>query len=173
MDNKLGKLLLHVPIISDKIKELIRQKAMEVFGGNFIEIIIGGAPFNAEVEAFVRSINFPYTIAYGMTECGPIICHNHWTELKQASCGTVAARMEAKVLSSNPSEVPGELVCRGANVMLGYYKNEEATGQVMIKTVGCTREIWQLLIPKDTFISKVVVRICCSPLPGKIFIPRK
>lgn len=133
VDNKLGKLLLHVPIISDKIKELIRQKAMEVFGGNFIEIIIGGAPFNAEVEAFVRSINFPYTIAYGMTECGPIICHNHWTELKQASCGTVAARMEAKVLSSNPSEVPGELVCRGANVMLGYYKNEEATGQVIDK----------------------------------------
>lgn len=133
VDNKLGKLLLHVPIISDKIKELIRQKAMEVFGGNFIEIIIGGAPFNAEVEAFVRSINFPYTIAYGMTECGPIICHNHWTELKQASCGTVAARMEAKVLSPNPTEVPGELVCRGANVMLGYYKNEEATGQVIDK----------------------------------------
>ena len=133
VDNKLGKLLLHVPIISDKIKELIRQKAMEVFGGNFIEIIIGGAPFNAEVEAFVRSINFPYTIAYGMTECGPIICHNHWTELKQASCGTVAARMEAKVLSPNPTEVPGELVCRGANVMLGYYRNEEATGQVIDK----------------------------------------
>ena len=131
VDNKLGKLLLHVPIISDKIKELIKQKAMEVFGGNFIEIIIGGAPFNAEVEAFLKMIDFPYTIAYGMTECGPIICHSHWTELKLASCGKVAARMEAKVLSPNPSVIAGELVCRGANLMLGYYKNEEATRQVI------------------------------------------
>lgn len=131
VDNKLGKQLLHVPIISDKIKELIKQKAMEVFGGNFIEIIIGGAPFNAEVEAFLKMIDFPYTIAYGMTECGPIICHSHWTELKLASCGKVAARMEAKVLSPNPSAIAGELVCRGANLMLGYYKNEEATRQVI------------------------------------------
>ena len=131
VDNKLGKLLLHVPIISDKIKELIKQKAMEVFGGNFIEIILGGAPFNAEVEAFLKMIDFPYTIAYGMTECGPIICHSHWTELKLASCGKVAARMEAKVLSPNPSAIAGELVCRGANLMLGYYKNEEATRQVI------------------------------------------
>lgn len=131
VDNKLGKLLLHVPIISDKIKELIKQKAMEVFGGNFIEIIIGGAPFNAEVEAFLKMIDFPYTIAYGMTECGPIICHSHWTELKLASCGKVATRMEAKVLSPNPSAIAGELVCRGANLMLGYYKNEEATRQVI------------------------------------------
>lgn len=131
VDNKLGKLLLHVPIISDKIKELIKQKAMEVFGGNFIGIIIGGAPFNAEVEAFLKMIDFPYTIAYGMTECGPIICHSHWTELKLASCGKVAARMEAKVLSPNPSAIAGELVCRGANLMLGYYKNEEATRQVI------------------------------------------
>lgn len=131
VDNKLGKLLLHVPIISDKIKELIKQKAMEVFGGNFIEIIIGGAPFNAEMEAFLKMIDFPYTIAYGMTECGPIICHSHWTELKLASCGKVAARMEAKVLSPNPSAIAGELVCRGANLMLGYYKNEEATRQVI------------------------------------------
>lgn len=131
VDNKLGKLLLHVPIISDKIKELIKQKAMEVFGGNFIEIIIGGAPFNAEVEAFLKMIDFPYTIAYGMTECGPIICHSHWTELKLASCGKVAARMEAKVLSPNPSAIAGELVCRGANLMLGYYKNEEAIRQVI------------------------------------------
>ena len=131
VDNKLGKLLLHVPIISDKIKELIKQKAMEVFGGNFIEIIVGGAPFNAEVEAFLKMIDFPYTIAYGMTECGPIICHSHWTELKLASCGKVAARMEAKVLSPDQTAIAGELVCRGANLMLGYYKNEEATRQVI------------------------------------------
>lgn len=131
VDNKLGKLLLHVPIISDKIKEAIKVNAMEVFGGNFIEIIIGGAPFNAEVEAFLKKIEFPYTIAYGMTECGPIICHSHWTELQLASCGKVSARMEARVLSPHPSQVAGELICRGANVMLGYYKNEEATRQVI------------------------------------------
>lgn len=131
VDNSLGKLLLHVPIISEKIKEAIKQQAMEVFGGNFLEIIIGGAPFNAEVEAFVKSIGFPYTIAYGMTECGPIICHSHWTDLKLGSCGKVASRMEARVLSPQPHTVPGELVCRGENVMMGYYKNEEATAQAI------------------------------------------
>ena len=131
VDSKIGKLLLKVPIVNDKIKSLARQAAMEIFGGNFDEIIIGGAPFNAEVEAFLKMIDFPYTIAYGMTECGPIICHSHWTELKLASCGKVAARMEAKVLSPNPSAIAGELVCRGANLMLGYYKNEEATRQVI------------------------------------------
>lgn len=131
VDNKLGKLLLHVPIISEKIKDSIRQKAMEVFGGNFIEIIIGGAPFNAEVEAFLKMIEFPYTIAYGMTECGPIICHSRWDELKLTSCGKVATRMVAKVLSDDPERIPGELVCKGPNLMLGYYKNEEATRQVV------------------------------------------
>ena len=131
VDNKLGKLLLHVPIISEKIKDSIRQKAMEVFGGNFIEIIIGGAPFNAEVEAFLKMIEFPYTIAYGMTECGPIICHSRWDELKLTSCGKVATRMVAKVLSDDPERIPGELVCKGPNLMLGYYKNEEATRQVI------------------------------------------
>lgn len=133
IDNKLGKLLLKVPVISDKIKERINQYAMETFGGNFIEIIIGGAPFNAEVENFVRSIRFPYTLAYGMTECGPIIAHDDWKHSKAASCGRVATRMEAKVLSANPSVIPGELVCRGENMMLGYYKNDEATRQVIDK----------------------------------------
>lgn len=131
VDNKLGKLLLHVPIISDHIKEQIKQQTMEVFGSNFIEIIIGGAPFNAEVEAFLKMIEFPYTIAYGMTECGPIICHSYWTDLKLSSCGKVATRMEAKVLSPQPSVIAGELICRGANLMTGYYKNEEATNQVI------------------------------------------
>lgn len=131
VDNKLGKLLLNLPIISDKIKEQIRHQAMQAFGGNFIEIVIGGAPFNAEVEAFLRKINFPYTIAYGMTECAPLICHSRWDEIKYQSCGKTVANMETKVLSDNPETVPGELVCRGANVMLGYYKNEEATSQAI------------------------------------------
>lgn len=131
IDNKLGKLLLKVPIVNDRIRERINQYAMEAFGGNFIEIIIGGAPFNAEMEAFVQSIRFPYTLAYGMTECGPIIAHDHQRDMKPSSCGRVASRMEVKVLSPAPSVIPGELVCRGENLMLGYYKNEEATRQVI------------------------------------------
>lgn len=131
IDNKLGKLLLKVPIVNDRIRDRINQYAMEAFGGNFIEIIIGGAPFNAEMEAFVQSIRFPYTLAYGMTECGPIIAHDHQRDMKPSSCGRVASRMEAKVLSPAPSIIPGELVCRGENLMLGYYKNEEATRQVI------------------------------------------
>lgn len=133
VDNKLGKLLLNLPIISDKIKEQIRQQAMEVFGGNFIEIVIGGAPFNPEVEAFLRKINFPYTIAYGMTECAPLICHSRWDEFLYTSCGKTVANMETKVISEDPERIPGELVCRGMNVMLGYYKNESATSQTIDK----------------------------------------
>ena len=133
VDNKLGKLLLNLPIISDKIKEQIRQQAMEVFGGNFIEIVIGGAPFNPEVEAFLRKINFPYTIAYGMTECAPLICHSRWDEILYTSCGKTVANMETKVISEDPARIPGELVCRGMNVMLGYYKNESATAQTIDK----------------------------------------
>lgn len=133
VDNRLGKLLLNLPIISDRIKAEIRQKAMEVFGGNFIEIVIGGAPFNAEVEAFLRKINFPYTIAYGMTECAPLICHSRWDEIQYTSCGKTVSNMETKVLSPQPERIPGELVCRGMNIMLGYYKNEEATLQTIDK----------------------------------------
>lgn len=131
VDNKLGKLLLKLPIVSDKIKEQIRTQAMEVFGGNFIEIVIGGTPFNPEVEAFLRKINFPYTIAYGMTEAAPLICHSRWDEIQYTSCGKTVSNMETKVLSSDPERIPGELVCRGINVMLGYYKNEEATAQAI------------------------------------------
>ena len=131
VNNKLGKLLLKLPIVSDKIKEQIRTQAMEVFGGNFIEIVIGGAPFNPEVEAFLRKINFPYTIAYGMTEAAPLICHSRWDEIQYTSCGKTVSNMETKVLSSDPERIPGELVCRGINVMLGYYKNEEATAQAI------------------------------------------
>ena len=133
VDNKLGKLLLNLPIISDKIKENIRQQAMEVFGGNFIEIVVGGAPFNAEVEAFLRKINFPYTIAYGMTECAPLICHSRWDEIQYTSCGKTVSNMETRVLSDDPTRIPGELVCRGMNTMLGYYKNEKATEETIDK----------------------------------------
>ena len=131
VDSKIGKLLLKVPIVNDKIKSLARQAAMEIFRGNFDEIIIGGAPFNAEVEAFLKKIGFPYTIAYGMTECGPIICSSRWDTLKLASCGKATTRMEVRIDSPDPKTHAGEIVCRGANMMLGYYKNPEATAQII------------------------------------------
>ena len=131
VDSKIGKLLLKVPIVNDKIKSLARQAAMEIFGGNFDEIIIGGAPFNAEVEAFLKKIGFPYTIAYGMTECGPIICSSRWETLKLASCGKATSRMEVRSDAPDPKTHAGEIVCRGMNMMLGYYKNPEATAQII------------------------------------------
>ena len=131
VDSKIGKLLLKVPIVNDKIKSLARQAAMEIFGGNFDEIIIGGAPFNAEVESFLKKIGFPYTIAYGMTECGPIICSSRWENLKLASCGKATTRMEVKIDSPDPKTHAGEIICKGANLMLGYYKNQEATAQII------------------------------------------
>lgn len=131
LDNKIGKLLLKVPIVNDKIKAAARQAAMEIFGGNFDEVIIGGAPFNAEVEAFLKQIGFPYTIAYGMTECGPIICSSRWETLKQASCGKATSRMEVKIDSPDPKSIAGEIICKGMNLMLGYYKNPEATSQII------------------------------------------
>ena len=131
VDNRIGKLLLHVPIINDKIKAAAKHEAMKVFGSNFIEIIIGGAPFNAEVEAFLKKIEFPYTIVYGMTECGPIICSSYWKDLKLASCGRAASRMEVRIDSPDPENIAGEILCKGENLMLGYYKNDEITAQVV------------------------------------------
>lgn len=131
VDNRIGKLLLRVPIINDKIRAAARKEAMAIFGGNFDEIIIGGAPFNADVERFLKQIGFPYTIAYGMTECGPIICSSRWENLKLASCGKATTRMEVKIDSPDPEHTAGEIICRGTNLMLGYYKNPEATAQII------------------------------------------
>ncbi len=131
VDNRIGRLLLRLPLINDKIKAELRKRAMEVFGNRFDEIIVGGAPFNADVERFLKYIGFPYTIAYGMTECGPIICSSRWDRLKLASCGRAASRMEVRIDSPQPGEVAGEIVCRGDNLMLGYYKNPEATRQII------------------------------------------
>ena len=125
------KLLMKLPIINDKIKATIREQMVQAFGGNFVEIIVGGAAFNQEVEQFLKMIDFPYTVGYGMTECGPIISYEDWKSFKVGSCGKAAPRMEIKILSSDPLNIPGEIICRGPNVMLGYYKNEEATEQVL------------------------------------------
>ncbi len=133
VNSHVGKLMLHLPIINERVKSYICKEAIEVFGGNFIEIIIGGAPFNADVETFVKGIGFPYTMAYGMTECGPIICHERFENHRLGSCGKAADNMEVKVLSDDPAHIPGELVCRGVNLMDGYYKNEDVTAQAIDK----------------------------------------
>ena len=125
------KFLMHVPLVSDKIKEKVREQLMNAFGGEFYEIVVGGAAFNQEIEAFMRSLEFPYTVGYGMTECAPLICYEDWKKFKAGSCGKAVANMEVKVLSADPANIPGEIICRGDNVMLGYYKNEEATREVI------------------------------------------
>ena len=125
------KFLMHVPLVSDKIREKVREQLMSAFGGEFYEIVVGGAAFNQEIEAFMRSIDFPYTVGYGMTECAPLICYEDWKKFKAGSCGKAVANMEVKVLSADPANIPGEIICRGDNVMLGYYKNEEATKEVL------------------------------------------
>jgi len=125
------KFLMNVPFVSDKIKEKVREQLMNAFGGNFYEIVVGGAAFNQEIEAFLRSIDFPYTVGYGMTECGPLISYEDWKNFKAGSCGKPVDRMEVKILSRDPQNVPGEIICRGDNVMLGYFKNEEATREVI------------------------------------------
>ena len=125
------KFLLHVPLVSDKIREKVREQLMNAFGGEFYEIVVGGAAFNQEIEAFMRSIEFPYTVGYGMTECAPLICYEDWKKFKPGSCGKAVTNMEVKVLSADPANIPGEIICRGDNVMLGYYKNEEATKEVL------------------------------------------
>ena len=127
------KFLLKVPIVSDKIKEKVREQIMQAFGGNFYEIVVGGAAFNQEIEQFMRSINFPYTVGYGMTECAPLIAYEDWKEFKQASCGKPVHRMEVKILSPDPQNIVGEIVCKGDNMMLGYYKNPEATAETIDK----------------------------------------
>jgi len=131
LDTTLTKILMNLPIINDKIKANIRESMIKAFGGNIYEVIIGGAAFNQEIEHFLKSINFPYTVGYGMTETGPILGYEDWQRFKEGSCGKAAPRMEIKVLSNDPENEVGEIVCKGMNTMLGYYKNPEATAQVL------------------------------------------
>ena len=122
-----AQLMLNLPILSDIVKKRICEQVTAGFGGNFIEVIIGGAPLNKEVESFLKSINFRYMVGYGMTECAPIISYEGWEKFKPYSCGKAAPRMEIKIDSSDPQNIPGEILVKGMNVMLGYYKNPEAT----------------------------------------------
>ncbi len=125
------KFLLKVPYVNSQIKATVRAEMVKAFGGNFFEVIIGGAAFNQDIDKLLKSIEFPYTVGYGMTECAPIICYETWKKFIPSSCGKAALNMEVKVLSPDPQNIVGEIVCKGPNVMLGYYKNEKATAQVL------------------------------------------
>ncbi|MBQ8226192.1 MAG: AMP-binding protein [Bacteroidaceae bacterium] len=127
------KVLLKLPFINTKIREKVREQMVAAFGGRFYEIIVGGAAFNSEIEEFLHKIGFNYTVGYGATECAPIISYADWKEFKPGSCGKAAPRMEVKINSSDPQNEVGEILVRGANVMLGYFKNPEATAAVLDK----------------------------------------
>lgn len=125
------KVLLKMPFISGRILDKIRQHLVDAFGGQFYEIIIGGAAFNSEVEDLLNKIHFPYTVGYGATECAPIISYEDWQRFRKGSCGKAAPRMEIKIDSQDPQHAVGEILTRGENVMLGYFKNEEATAATL------------------------------------------
>ncbi len=127
------KILMNIPIINDKIRDTIRQKVIQAFGGKFKELIVGGAALNKEVESFLRSIRFPYTVGYGMTECGPLLSYDDWQTFKQGSCGKAVPRVELRIDSDDPQHVVGEILAKGDCVMTGYYKNPEATAAALDK----------------------------------------
>lgn len=121
------RVLLKLPLISTRIFEKIRENLVEAFGGRFYEIIVGGAAFNSEVENLLKRIGFPYTVGYGATECAPIIAYEDWKDFRKGSCGKAAPRMEIRIDNADSDNEVGEILVKGTNVMLGYYKNEEAT----------------------------------------------
>ena len=131
-DNRV-RLLLAMPVVSKKVKERICNEVFKAFGGNLYEVIVGGAPLSKEVEEFLISIGFPITVGYGTTECAPLISYCDWQEFKAGSCGKPVDRMEVKILSKDPENIPGEIVTKGTNLMLGYYRNVEATQQAIDK----------------------------------------
>ena len=121
------RMLMQVPIIGDRIKKRICDGLTQALGGNFYELIIGGAALNREIEELLHEIGFRYTVGYGATECAPIITYNDWKDQVVGSCGKCVVHQELSINSPDPINIPGEILTRGLNVMLGYYKNEEAT----------------------------------------------
>ena len=124
------KVLMKLPVLNQVVLNKIKTELINAFGGEFYEVIIGGAAFNKEVESFFKKMNFPFTVGYGMTECAPIIAYDDWTVEKLNSCGKAVNNMEIRIASADPHTIPGEIQVKGANVFLGYYKNDEATNAV-------------------------------------------
>ncbi len=131
IQNNRMRLLMQMPVISKKVREMICQEVLKAFGGKMYQVIIGGAALNQEVERFLKRIEFPYTVGYGATECAPIICYSDWHTFAQGSCGRAALHMKVEIDSPDPRYIPGEILAKGPNVMLGYYKNEEATNETL------------------------------------------
>ncbi len=131
IQNNRMRLLLQMPVISKKVREMICKEVLKAFGGKMYEVIIGGAALNQEVERFLKRIDFPYTVGYGATECAPIICYSDWHTFAQGSCGRAALHMQVEIDSPDPRHIPGEILTKGPNVMLGYYKNQEATNETI------------------------------------------
>lgn len=131
LDTPAMKILLKTPFVSQKVRDKIRDEVYKAFGGRLYEIIIGGAAFNQEIEQFLHFIGFPFTVGYGATECAPIISYNDWHDHVPGSCGKAVVNMEVKIDSKDPRRIPGEILTKGMNVMLGYFKNEEATKQAL------------------------------------------
>ena len=127
IQNNKMKILLNTPVINKKVREKIKGQVYEAFGGNLYEIIIGGAALNGEVEHFLKQIEFPFTVGYGATECAPIICYRDWKTFVPGSCGQAALHKKIRIDSTDPENTPGEILTKGPNVLLGYYKNDEAT----------------------------------------------
>lgn len=124
-------ILIHIPLLNRLIYKKIKAKMVDVFGGNFRELVIGGAPFNTEAERFFRKIKFPFTVGYGMTECGPLISYASWKTTQLGASGRVVDELNVKIDSPDPHHQAGEILVNGNHVMLGYYKNEDATRQVI------------------------------------------
>ena len=124
------RFLMKVPGVNQVIMNKIRTELINAFGGEFYEVIIGGAAFNKEVETFFKKMGFPFTVGYGMTECAPIITYDDWQVEKLFSCGKSAPNMQVRIASADPVKIPGEIQIKGANVFLGYFKNEDATNEV-------------------------------------------
>ena len=131
IQNNRMRLLLQMPVISKKVREMICQEVLKAFGGRMYEVIIGGAALNQEVEQFLKRIDFPYTVGYGATECAPIICYRDWHTFAPGSCGRAALHQKVEIDSPDPRRIPGEILTKGPNVMLGYYKNPEATAETI------------------------------------------
>jgi long-chain acyl-CoA synthetase len=131
LNTRMMKVALRVPLLNERIMQTIRRKLMDLFGGNLIELVIGGAAINEEVESLLQRIKFPYTIGYGMTECGPLICYASSASFKKGTCGRHVDRMTVKIDSDNPTSIVGEIMVKGMNVMCGYYKNETASREAL------------------------------------------
>ncbi len=131
LDKPLMKILMHVPFVDDRLLAKIKQQLTITFGGNLHEMIIGGAGLNKDVEEFLRRIEFPFTVGYGMTECAPLVSYAPWRETRPSSCGRVVTRMQARVDSPDGRTIPGVIWVKGDNVMMGYYKSQEATDAVL------------------------------------------